>query len=91
MSLQGLTVIRVLVVAEQRPEPRHVRLVAADQQIPVIMADFVTEMTDQRSMTFREIDTQFLPFNRIRLTNVNGDLSARMTGINRFLGMDSAP
>ena len=61
------------------------------QNIPVIMANFVPEMTNECSMPFTKTDTQFLALDVISLTNIDGNFSTSVTCKNPFLSVDCAP
>lgn len=86
IMLESLLVGRAPFIAEDRTERFFV--LPEDQQIPVVMSQFMADMAHERPLRFLKRDSGFLPFHMIRFTEIDGDAPLIMAGKNRsfFIG-----
>ena len=61
------------------------------QYIPIVVANFVTEMPNEGAVGFVHIDAQAFAFNVIGFFDVDGDMARGVAGIHLFLLGSRAP
>ena len=79
VGLQRLLVIGAL-VAEQCAEGGKPLRVVADQAVPVIVAELMAEMAEQRAIVLAHLDAPSFALGRVRLGDIECDQAVVMAG-----------
>src|ERR1700722_8402719 len=72
ISFEGRSIILPL-IAEQLPESLNYFIIARDQGIPVIMTDFMPEMSQQSPVPLSQVELVTHPLRFIRLLDIDRD------------------
>ncbi len=80
MTLACLLVAGLPRVAEERDEVRPPLRVAVHEQLPVVVATLVAEMTEEGAVVLPELDAHPFPLGVVGLLHVDGDRPARVAG-----------